>query len=154
MQRWIVAGVVAVLLLCGMAVGGYFALRSYRLNLPSPVWVPLPHDPALSMAELDKVISTIKTRLADPALLAKASDDLDLAETWNLPSDEACAAEISKRIFVRTGEADTAMGKVPAILVGLNGKRKERQVTGKIAVRLMDDVAEILGIEPPRRDNR
>jgi hypothetical protein len=41
------------------------------------------------------------------------------------------------------------MGKVPAILVGLTGKNKEREVSGEIAMRLMDDVWKILGVEPP-----
>jgi hypothetical protein len=67
-----------------------------------------------------------------------------------LRSDEQCARELADRLFVRSGDADTPMGKVPAILIGVNGKRKEREVSGEIAMRLMDDVWEILGIDPPK----
>ncbi len=41
------------------------------------------------------------------------------------------------------------MGKVPAIHIGLTGKRKEREVSGAVAMRLMDDVWKILGIKAP-----
>jgi hypothetical protein len=41
------------------------------------------------------------------------------------------------------------MGKVPAIHIGVHGKRKESALSGKIAMRLMDDVWPILGIDPP-----
>jgi hypothetical protein len=41
------------------------------------------------------------------------------------------------------------MGKVPAIHIGVNGKNKEREVSGQIAMRLIQDVWKILGIEPP-----
>jgi len=70
---------------------------------------------------------------------------------WELPSDEACAAELGRRLFVKAGEMDTPMGKVPAIHIGVTGKRKEREVSGEIAMRLMEDVWPILGLEPPPR---
>jgi hypothetical protein len=40
---------------------------------------------------------------------------------------------------------------VPAILIGVHGKRKDYELSGKIAVRLMDDVWPILGIDPPQK---
>jgi len=53
MQRWIVVGVVAVLLFCGMGIGGLFAYRAYKQNLPGPVWVPMPVNPELPPEKCD-----------------------------------------------------------------------------------------------------
>ncbi len=149
MQRWIVAGVVAVLLFCGMGVGGLFAYRAYKQNRPQPIWVPMPINPELPTEKRDEIIEKLKTGLSKPGLLVKVSKDVGLVTKWELPSDEACAAEIGKRMFVREGEMDTPMGKVPAIHVGLAGKRKESEVSKEIVMRLMDDVWKVLGIDPP-----
>ncbi len=146
MQRWIVAGVVAVLLMAG---GGLFAYRAYKQSRPAPVWVPLPINPELPMAKRDEIINNLKEKLGERQLLIKVSKDVGLAGKWGLASDEAGAVEIGGRLFVRAGEADTPMGKVPAIHIGVNGKRKEREVSGEIAMRLMEDVWPILGLKPP-----
>jgi hypothetical protein len=146
MQRWIVAGVVAMLL---MGAGGFFALKTYKQNRPAPVWVPLPINPELPVAKRDEIIANLKTKLSQTDRLARVSKDVGLAGKWNLSSDEDGAAEIASRLFVREGEADSPNGKVPAIHIGVKGKRKEREVSGEIAMRLMDDVWEILGIDPP-----
>jgi len=151
MQRWIVVGVVAVLLFCGMGIGGLFAYRAYKQNLPGPVWVPMPVNPKLPPEKCDEIIARLKEQLGKPALLAKVSADVGLMKKWELPSDEACAAELGRRLFVKAGEMDTPMGKVPAIHIGVTGKRKEREVSGEIAMRLMEDVWPILGLEPPPR---
>jgi hypothetical protein len=147
MQRWIVAGVVAMMLFFG---GGLFAYHSYKQNRPAPVWVPLPFNPEqLPMAKRDEIIIKLKEKLSEPGLLTKVSEDVGLVKKWGLPTNEACAVELGRRLFVKAGDADTPMGKVPAILVGLTGKNKEREVSGEIAMRLMDDVWKILGVEPP-----
>lgn len=151
MQRWIVAGVVAVLLIGGMGVGGLFAYRAYKQNLPAPIWVPMPINPELPTDKRDDIIAKLKTELGKPERLAKVSKDLGLVTKWGLPSDEACAAELGRRMFVKAGEMDTPMGKTPAIHIGLNGKNKEREVSGEIAMRLMEDVWKILGIDPPSK---
>ena len=39
--------------------------------------------------------------------------------------------------------------KVPSINVGVKGKRKNQELSGKIAMRLMEDVWNFLGIKPP-----
>lgn len=151
MQRWIAAGVLAVLLIGGMGFGGLFAYRAYKQNLPAPIWVPMPINPELPPDKRDEVINQLKAELTKNERLLKVSKDVGLVAKWELPTDEACAAELAKRMFVRAGEMDTPMGKVPSIHIGLTGKRKETEISGQIAMRLMDDVWKILGIEPPKR---
>jgi hypothetical protein len=148
MQRWIVAGVVAMLLIGGGGLAAYYKLV-YKPNRPAPFWVPMPINPELPTEKRDEIIEKLKTGLSKPGLLVKVSKDVGLVTKWELPSDEACAAEIGKRMFVREGEMDTPMGKVPAIHVGLAGKRKETEVSKEIVMRMMDDVWKVLGIDPP-----
>jgi hypothetical protein len=154
MQRWIAVGLLAALLICGMGVGGFFAYRSYKQNLPAPVWVPMPINPEVPDEKRDEIIKQLKTELGKPERLLKVSMDVGLVEKWALPTDEACAAELGKRLFVKAGDANTPLGKAPAIHIGLSGKRKERQVSEQIAMRMMDDVWKILGIEAPKRTKR
>jgi hypothetical protein len=148
MQRWIVAGVVAMLL---MGAGGYFALKTYKQNRPAPVWVPLPINPELPVDKRDEIIAKLKTELSASDRLVRVSRDVGLVGKWKLASDEDGAAEVASRLFVREGEADTPNGKVPAIHIGVKGKRKEREVSGQIVMRMMDDVWDILGVDPPPR---
>jgi hypothetical protein len=151
MQRWIVVVVLAVLmLLCGAGLVAYYKLV-HQPNLPQPIWVPMPINPELPTDKRDEIINQLKTQLSQSDRLLKVSKDVGLVAKWGLPTDEACAAELAKRMFVRAGDMDTPMGKMPSIHIGLTGKRKETEVSGQIAMRLMDDVWKILGIEPPKR---
>ena len=147
MQRWIVGGLIGMLLLGGGLVGYYKMV--YQPSRPAPVWVPLPIRADLEIAKQDELVSNLKTKLSDKEILLNVSKDVGLMKKWNLASDEEGAREIGSRLFVRTGEADTPMGKVPAIHIGVTGTRKEREVSGEIAMRMMRDVWKILGIEPP-----
>ena len=146
MQRWIVIGVIVLGLMAG---GGYFALKTYRGNLPGPMWVPLAINPELSEERRKELVDDLKTQLSEPALLRKVSKDLSLTTEWEMATDEQCAQELARRMIVRTGDMAAPMGRVPAIHIGMNGKRKEHELSGKIAMRLMDDVWPILGIDPP-----
>lgn len=146
MQRWIVLGVVAMALLVG---GGALAYHQYKRNLPAPVWVPLPVNPQLPEARRDETARELRAKLCEGDLLLKVARDVGLAKKWNLPTDEEAAREIERRLFVRSGDADTAAGKVPAIHVGMNGANKDREVSGEITTRLMDDVWRIIGIKRP-----
>lgn len=138
------------MVMCG--VGGWFALRIYRENRPHPVWVPLPINPELPTTKRDEVIKNLKEKLSERERLEQVSRDLELPRKWNFTSDSAAADEIASRLFVRPGEADTPMGNVPAIHIGVSGKEKDRLVSGEIAMRLMDDVWDILGVPPPKRE--
>ena len=146
MQRWIALGVVAMMLLLG---GGWFSYRIYKQNRPHPVWVPLQINPDLPGAKRDEVINELKEKLGAREILVKVSRDVDLVGKWHLASDEEGAREIGGRLFVKAGDADTPLGKVPAIHIGVTGKSKESGVSSEIVMRLMDDVMKILGIKAP-----
>lgn len=150
MQRRIVIWIAVALALMAVTGGaGLIAYRNYKQNLPAPVWVPLPINPELPDAKRDEIIEKLRKQLGEPQVLDQISKDLGLARTWNLASDQEASARIRQRMFIRPGEADTPMGKVPAIHFGMNGKAKERDLSGRIAVRMMDDVWKLLDIKPP-----
>lgn len=146
MQRWIVWGVVAMMLLCG---GGVFAYWTIKQNRPYPVWVPLPINPELTLERRNEIAKDLKGRLLKMEVLLQISRDLRLPVKMHQPSDDAAAQEVGSRLFVNVGEADGQFGKIPSINIGVYGKRKEKDVSGEIAVRLMEDVRKMVGIKPP-----
>jgi hypothetical protein len=146
MQRWIVFGVLAMILVVG---GGGFGYWTYRQNRPSPMWVPLLINRELAEDKRREIAKDLKEKLNKPEILNKVSSDLHLAEKWHLSTDESAAREIAKRLFVRVGEADSPEGRVPSINIGVEGTRRDIVVSGDIALRLMKDVWKILGIKPP-----
>jgi|GEM_PF-6394408 len=58
-------------------------------------------------------------------------------------------SEIKSRLIVRLGATPNKMIRFPTIDVGIRGKAKERVVSEKIAMLLIQNVYAILGIEPP-----
>jgi hypothetical protein len=146
MQRWITAGVLAMVLLVG---GGAGALYVYKQSRPYPVWVPMPINPELSVGKRDEIVKELRARLSEQAALIKVSQAVGLAGKWQLASDEEAARRLGERLFVKLGDADSAIGKVPAIHVGVTGTKKERKISEEVAMQLMDDVCKILGIKPP-----
>jgi len=131
--------------------GGYFAYRTIKQNRPHPIWVPVPINSQLPIAKRDEIINAILKKLRNPDTLQKVSKDLNLTHRMNLPTDREVAEDLDKQLFVRAGDMDTPMGKVPSIHIGLKGKVKNIALTGEIAMRLMDDVWPVLGIAPPKK---
>jgi hypothetical protein len=148
MQRWIVIGGLAVMLVMG---GGAFAWWNHKQNLPAPMWVPLPVRGEFPVEERDQTIKELNTRLHDSVLLQKVVEDLRLTEKWDLESEREAVERLSGRVFVRMGDMDTPMGSMLAVHIGVTGKAKERELSAEIAERLMLDVWKILGIESPRK---
>ncbi len=143
MQRWIILGfVAAVVSLCG----AYFGLHAYKQSRPRPIWVPIPINASLTREQRNEAADKLKEFVMEEQRLASIVSDLKLAHAWSLPSDEAAVGELTKRIFVRTGSAQTPMGDVPAIHVGFNGTKKEIPMTEKIVMRIMDDVKIAIGL--------
>lgn len=141
MQKWIVAGVVAIVIFC---FGGWFAIKAYKQNRPFPVWVELAINPQLPTKQRDETIKMLMNKLRNPAILEQVSRDVGVKRKWQLATEDAAVDEIAKRLFVRAGETKGKIGKVPALHIGLKGKRKESKVTGEVAVRLMPEVVKIL----------
>lgn len=146
MQRWIALALVAILLL-GSAGGTL--LWNQRRNRPDKVWVPLPLNPEVPEDARRTFAKQLDTELRKPEVLLGVATDVHLAEKLGLPSTEAAADELGKRLFVELGTADTTMGKAPSLNVGVNGKSKEHALLGQIAERLMKDVKRFLGVKEP-----
>lgn len=73
-----------------------------------------------------------------------------IPKAFGVSSDEQAANEVAKRMFVDVGEADSVMRtKFPSINIGVKGKATEQELSGKITMRLMQDVWKVLGIKPP-----
>lgn len=130
-------------------VGAFFARKVYRENAAHPVWVPIPVREDADMERVGREVDRLEEELSKDEVLEGVSADLGLIEELELPDDRACAAVLRQRLFVRVGDAETRMGPVPAIHVGMKGKNKERELTTRIVERLMEDVWGILGIQPP-----
>ncbi len=144
MQKWIVAGLVAIVIFC---VGGWFAIKAYKQNRPHPVWVELAINPKLPTKQRDETIGMLMEKLRDRRILEQVSRDVGLKRKWQLATEDAAVDEIAKRLFVRPGDTQGKIGRVPALHIGLKGKRKESVVTGEVAVRLMPEVVKILQAE-------
>lgn len=156
MQRRIVAFAVLGVIIAAIGLGGaWFAYRQYKQNRPHSMWVPLTIRADLETAKRDEVVKSIRDGLTRDEVLTRISRDLGLRGKWNLPDETSCKKELATRMFVRPGDADTPMGKIPAILVGVKGKVKDTQLSGQIAERMMVEVWPIIGIDPPpRKDGR
>lgn len=148
MQRWIALAAVVFALFLG---GGWYAFRQYKANRPHPVWVPLAINGSISREDQLKAVSTIEKTLREPKVLEKICSDLSLEREWNLTGTDACARELGAIMFVKTGTMDTPQGSHPAILVGVRGKVKHKEVSEKICLRMMDDVAQALHLPPPAK---
>ena len=151
MQRWIVVSVVALVLLAG---GSGFAYWSYKQGRPHPVWVPLPLNPDLSEEKREEIARELKAKLGTTEILTRISKDLNLPTRWQMASDDEVAAEIGGRLFVTVGEADSPLGKVPSLNIGVHGPRKDKGISEEIAMHLMKDVRKIfdIGEPPPPKD--
>lgn len=148
MQRRIVIGVVVAFLAAG---GGAFAWWNHKQNLPAPMWVPLPVRGEFSAEECNQTVRELNSRLREPELLRKVAEDIGLAQKWDVGSEREAVQRLSGVVFVRMGDMKSPMGSVPAVHIGVAGKVKDRELSGKIAERLMQDVWKILGVQPPSK---
>lgn len=145
MQRWIA---MAALVLFLLGLGGGMLLWSHRRNRPDKVWVPLPLNPQAPEDARRSIVKQLDSELRKPSVLLGVARDIQLASRLELPTEESAADELAKRLFVELGTADTAMGKVPSINIGVSGKSREHALLGQTAERLMKDVKRIVGIKP------
>jgi hypothetical protein len=83
--------------------------------------------------------------------LIRITRELDLKSKWDMSDDEQVVDEILARLYVKQGDMDTPMGKVPAIHVGLRGTNRDREVSYALLDALLPDVWKVLGIDPPKK---
>lgn len=149
MQRWKLLAAIAIAGLVLAAVGGTFALREYRAEKPSPIWVPLALRPDISMAEQKELAEKIEANLRKKAVLRKIVEDVRLQEKYGVADVEAAVAELDRRLFVRPGKAETPQGvSVPSVNVGVEGTKRDQAISEQSATRIIKDVWKMLGIDP------
>lgn len=149
MQRWLLIGGAVLLLLFG--IGLPTAYHLYKQGRPHPVWLPIPVNPEAPFGQTETTIRMLTAKLSDRENLMRMGRDLGLKEKWEMDSDEEVVDEIGSRLFVRRGDMDTPMGKVPAIHVGLRGTNRDREVSYAMLNALLPDVWKVLGIDPPKK---
>jgi flagellar basal body-associated protein FliL len=149
MQRWIILGVVAVMLMLGGGAFGYWTLKQ---NRPYPVYVPIPINDKLSIQQRTDTMKDLRAKLGSKEILSKVSKDLGLASAFHVASEDAAVAELEKRLMVELGTIATQSGgTTPSLNIGVTGVKKDKDLSEKITMRLMDDVWKIIGVEPPKK---
>ena len=138
-------GIVGLILLLG---GGLYGYREYQNNKPGPIWVPLALKTSISMEEQNALAEQIDESLRNEKLLRQIVIDADLQDGFKQPTKEAAIEELKRRLFVKIGTADTPMGSVPSVNVGVSGTRREKKVLERAATRMIKDVWRMIGIDP------
>jgi hypothetical protein len=149
MQRWLLIGGAALLLLFG--IGLPTAYHLYKQSRPHPVWLPIPLNPEAAFGQTDATIRALTTKLSDRQVLMRIGRELGLKDKWGMNSDDEVADEIGSRLYVKRGEMDTPMGSIPAIHVGLRGTNRDREISYALLDALLPDVWKVLGIDPPKK---
>ena len=149
MQRWLLIGGAALLLLFG--IGLPTAYHLYKQGRPHPVWLPIPLNPEAPFGQTETTIRALTAKLANRENLTRIGKDLDLKNKWGMDSDDEVADEIGSRLYVKRGEMETPMGSVAAIHVGLRGTNRDREISYALLDALLPDVWKVLGIDPPKK---
>jgi hypothetical protein len=149
MQRWLLIGGAALLLLFG--IGLPTAYNLYKQGRPHPVWLPIQINPEAPFGQTETTIRVLTSMLSNRENLMRIGRDLDLKNKWEMDSDDEVADEIGSRIYVKRGEMDTPMGSVPAVHVGLRGTNRDREVSYALLNALLPDVWKVLGVDPPKK---
>ena len=121
----------------------------YRQNKPDSQWVPLPLKTEISSAELSSAQENINKAIRRPEVLSAVVQELSLQQEFGNATEADAVTALSSMMFVREGEFQdpTTMITYKSINIGCDGKRKQRVLLGKIAVRLGAEVRKALGIE-------
>ena len=145
MQRWILPSLIVCILMGVLSVGLYWM---YRQNKPDSQWVPLPLRAEISSSEMADAQKDIDRTLRQPAVLSSVVQDLSLQQELGVLSEAEAVQALSAMMFVREGEFQDPMTMVTykSMNIGCDGKRKQRVLLGKIAVRLGTEVRKSLGI--------
>ncbi|MGJ8642604.1 MAG: hypothetical protein ACSHX9_04280 [Luteolibacter sp.] len=148
MQRWMLWAVLAVVGITLLGGGAYYGYREYWANQPDKIWVPLPLPASYSMAQQKELADKIEEKLRKEETLKSVVADLGLKEKFNVVDEGAAVKELNKRLFVDVGSADTPDGTVPSINIGVRGISRETELLTEMAMRIIRDVWEMIGIDP------
>ena len=149
MQRWLLIGGAALLLLFGIGLATAYHL--YKQSRPHPVWLPIPVSPEAPFGFIDENVRLLTEKLADRDKFMRIGRELDLKNKWKMASDEEVVEEIARRFYVKRGEMDAPMGKIPSIHVGFRGTNRDREISHAMIEALMPEVWKALGIPPPKK---
>lgn len=148
MQRWILWAVLAVVGLTVMFFVARYAKREYHLRQPSKIWVPIALRADLPIADQKKLAEQIEVKLRTDEILRAVVLDLGLQVKFNQPGQDAAVKELSRRLFVEVGSADTPYGSVPSINIGVSGIGHESKLLGEVSMRIIREVWLMIGIDP------
>lgn len=148
MQRWMLWTALGAVGLVVLFFGARYAKSEYHLRQPAKIWVPVALRADLSMADQKKLAEEIKAKLRTDEILRAVVVDVGLQKKFNQPSEDAAVKDLERRLFVEVGSADTPMGSVPSINIGVSGIGREGDVLGEASMRIIRDVWRIIGIDP------
>lgn len=148
MQRWILWGILAAVGLVLIGGGGLYGYREYSQGKPAPVWVPIPLNPTISLEQQEEVAAQVSKSLRADEVLGAVVLDLGLIEKFGVTDEGAAIAELGRRLFVEAGTMATQMGENPSLNVGMRGSRREKDLSGEVAERIVKDVFRMMRIDP------
>lgn len=142
---WAVLGIVGLVVLF---FGARYAKREYHLRQPAKIWVPIVLRADLSMEDQKKLADQIREKLRTDEILRAVVVDAGLQKKFKQPSEDAAVKDLKRRLFVEVGSADTPMGSVPSINIGVAGIGHEGDILGEASMRIIRDVYLMIGINP------
>lgn len=148
MQRWILWAVLGVVGLALIGGGGLYGYREYSQGKPAPIWVPIPLNPETPLEKREEIAAEMSEKLRTDEILGKVVSDLGLVGKFGVSDEAAAIEELGRRLFVEVGTAATGLGEIPAINVGMNGSRREVELSTEMTERVVKDVFRMIGLDP------
>lgn len=136
-----------------LAIGGYFARKEYYNNKPSKIWVPLPVSVELLYEDQKKLADQIEEALRADDILLQVVRDAGLQEKFKQASEAEAVEDLGQRLFVEVGTADTSMGQLPSINIGVKGRHREKPALEAASMSVIKEVWKMVGIDS-EQENR
>eukprot|EP00903_Cladosiphon_okamuranus_P003621 g3619.t1 len=94
------------------------------------------------------IAEEIDQKLRTDDILGGVVADLKLVEKFDVADENAAIEELGKRLFVEVGTADTQMGPMPSVNVGMKGTRRDGELSREMTERVVKDVFRMIGVDP------